>query len=148
MATNYTECLGLCLWSADDPILRTEFNYDHNKLDAYIRKLPRIVRGSYVGTGLSGPENPTVLTFDINPQLVIILENSTSSLNPAAIFIKGQTESSGLGHLSSSSDSMRLHVDWVETSVSFYNEEVSGSSNAERQLNKEGSTYYYFVFGL
>ena len=50
MSTNYTEKLGLTLWEADDPVLRTEFNANNQKLDRCIRTLPRIAVGSYVGT--------------------------------------------------------------------------------------------------
>lgn len=148
MSVNYTQHLGLSLWAADDPVLRSEFNANNNKLDSYIRKLPRITTGSYVGTGLSGPESPTVLDFNFAPHLVIITENSTSSLYPGAVFIRGQTESSGLGYLSSSSDSLNLYLSWIETSLSFYNQLVSGSSRAELQFNKEGVTYHFCALGV
>ena len=52
MSTNYTEHLGLTLWEPDDPVLRTEFNANHTKLDAALAALTAAhgcVSGTYEG---------------------------------------------------------------------------------------------------
>ena len=55
MASNYTENYQLPLWAADDAFLRTEFNDAHEKIDGALTEItagvPKIVAGSYVGTG-------------------------------------------------------------------------------------------------
>ncbi|NCB63987.1 MAG: hypothetical protein EOM52_10350 [Clostridia bacterium] len=61
MASNQTEHLGLNQWEGSDHFLRTEFNEDNRKIDAAIAASPKIVAGSYVGTG--GALEPISLGF-------------------------------------------------------------------------------------
>ena len=146
MSTNYTEHLGLTLWEADDPVLRTEFNANNQKLDRCIRTLPRIAVGSYVGTGTSSAVEPNTLSFDFCPMFVSVSADSAAALRPANFFIRGQSASSGLSHSSGSGDTDNLVVNWTDNSVSWYCT-LPGSAES-RQLNQSGKTYYYFAIGM
>lgn len=145
MSTNYTEHLGLSLWSADDPVLRTEFNANNNKLDSYIRTLPQITVGSYVGTGTAGIESPNRLTFSFKPLLVIIVKDTDSSIDLGTIMISGQQQNPGFGHVDSSANCLHLNLTWSEKTVSWY---TTLSNNASNQLNTSGTTYWYCAFGV
>ena len=85
-----TEHYNLNQWEADDPIRRTDFNEDNAKIDAAIHamdakvdgkagitalaaveaKLPRIVTGTYTGTG--GTEGVRRITLPGRPKAVLI----------------------------------------------------------------------------
>jgi hypothetical protein len=83
MASNYTEHYELPIWEKDDAFLRTEFNECNEKIDAALGELsgqigavkssaPKLVMGSYTGTGLYGSGNTVTLTFDTQPLLIFI----------------------------------------------------------------------------
>jgi hypothetical protein len=42
MSTNQTANLGLCQWEATDPVIRTDFNSDNQKIDAAMGALPYV----------------------------------------------------------------------------------------------------------
>ena len=146
MSTNYTEHLGLTLWEPDDPVLRTEFNANNQKLDQYISALPRIAVGSYVGTGTSTAVEPNTLTFDFCPMFVAVSADNAGTLRPSNFFIRGQSASSGLSHYSSSSETANLVVNWTDNSLSWYCT-MPGAAEG-RQLNQSGKTYCYFAIGV
>ena len=141
MSTNYTEHLGLTLWEANDPVLRTEFNANNQKLDTVLGAMPRIAVGSYVGTGTSGADKPNTLTFDFNPQLIIIAKDAAESIDLGTIMIRGQSHNPGFGYVGSSSSCLSLTLTWSDNSVSWY------TGNASEQLNTKGATYCYFAVG-
>ena len=143
MSTNYTEHLGLTLWESDDPVLRTEFNENHRKLDARLGTTPRIAVGSYVGDGAYGSKSPNSLSFDFTPAAVAIVKDAGSTLDPGTILIRGQSHNPGIGYHPNASNSLQLTVDWQGQSVSWYT--ASGPSN---QLNATGDTYCYFAVGV
>ena len=143
MSTNYTEHLGLTLWEPDDPVLRTEFNENHRKLDARLRAMPRIAVGSYTGTGTYGSKSPNTLTFDFTPAMVVIVKDAASSLDPGTVLIRGQSRNPGIGYHPNASNSLQLMVDWQGNTVTWYT--ASGPSN---QLNATGDTYCYFAIGV
>ena len=143
MSTNYTEHLGLTLWEADDPVLRTEFNENHRKLDACLGAIPRIAVGSYVGTGQSGSATPNTLSFDFTPAMVVIVKDASTSLDPGTVLLRGQSHNPGIGYHPNTSNSLKLTVDWQDKSVSWYT--TTGPSN---QLNSTGDTYCYFAIGV
>lgn len=145
MSTNYTEHLGLTLWAADDPILRTEFNTNNQKLDAAIRSVPRITVGSYVGNGTHGEDSPCSLTFDFEPLLVIIVADHGEYLEPGAIFVNGQNRCSGMGLPDSSVRCLHLQLAWSEKGVSWYTYQDSA---ADHQLNSYNITYRFFALGV
>ena len=142
MSTNYTEHLGLTLWEANDPVLRTEFNANNQKLDTVLGAMPRIAVGSYVGTGDSGAATPNILTFDFNPQLIIIAKDADESVDLGTIMIRGQSYNPGFGYVGSSSNCLALTLSWTDNGVSWY------TDNAGDQLNNKGVTYCYFAVGI
>lgn len=89
MATNYTENLGLCLWAAEDAVLRTEFNADHRKLDEAITalKLAVGVLDTYDGTA------DVTITLGRQPRMVIV-----GSKIGFTNIITGSSSSSSPGH--------------------------------------------------
>lgn len=102
---------------------------------------PRIETGSYTGAGSSGSSQKNTLTFGFVPAVVIITEVSQSSFYPGNVLINGQTESNGIGSITSSGGNYAMTVDWTDKKVSWY------AGEADRQLNKSGVTYYYFAIG-
>lgn len=143
MSTNYTEHLGLTLWEANDPVLRTEFNANNQKLDTVLSAMPRIAVGSYVGTGDSGAATPNTLTFDFTPMMVVIAVDSLNAVDPGTVMIRGQSGVPGFGYLPSSTYSMQIHVDWKNNGLSWYND-----NDHYNQLNAFGCTYCYFAIGV
>lgn len=145
MASNYTENYGLCQWEATDQVLREEFNQDHAKIDTALGDLKasvvRTAVGSYVGNGQYGSSAPNRLEFEFVPKLVILVANKTSVLKCGTVLITGQTSSSGIGTSYSSNSSLGLILTWEGNGLSWY------TGNAERQLNEEGTTYFYFALG-
>lgn len=102
---------------------------------------PRIETGSYTGTGSSGSSQKNTLTFDFVPAVVIITEVSQISFYPGNVLVNGQTDSNGIGSITSSGGNYAMTVDWADKKVSWY------AGEADRQLNKSGVTYYYFAIG-
>lgn len=145
MSTNYTEHLGLTLWAAEDPVLRTEFNANNQKLDACISALPRVAVGSYEGTGASGPDAPNTLSFDFQPMLVVILADSHYANHPANMFIRGQGKSAGLSAVDNSAYADNLTVNWIGNTLSWH---YKFSDSSSHQLNDSGTTYRYFAIGV
>jgi len=143
MATNQTENLKLSQWLATDPVLRSDFNADNQKIDAAMRYMPRLVAGSYTGNGKFGEENPRALSFTFTPMLVVITADSGGSLIPGSIFINGQEKSDGLDNLYSTVYSLNLRLTWGQQSVSWYAPE-----GADKQLNVQGQIYRYFALGF
>lgn len=145
MASNYTENYGLCQWDATDQVLREEFNQDHAKIDTALGDLKaNVVQtavGSYVGNGQCGSSAPNRLEFEFVPKLVILVANKTNVLKCGTVLITGQTSSSGIGTSYSSNSSLGLILTWEGNGLSWY------TGNAERQLNEEGTTYFYFALG-
>lgn len=99
--------------------------------------IPKIVTGSYVGTGTYGASNPNTLTFDFVPRYFRI----GSAVGPWF---------EGMGYMST--------YQFIDTSKNLYTASatvtVSGktiswynTSNAERQCNNSGWTYVYIAIG-
>ena len=146
MSTNYTEHLALTLWEPDDPVLRTEFNANHRKIDAAMAAMPRMTVGSYVGTGDSGPDAPNTLSFDFQPMFVAITADTSYAHIPGNVFIRGQSKSSGLTMIDSSVDSSDLVLSWIGNTLSWYCDEPG--NHPMHQLNESGRTYRYFAIGV
>lgn len=146
MSTNYTEHLGLTLWDADDPVLRTEFNANHQKLDAFLASMPRMAVGSYEGTGVSGSDAPNTLSFDFQPMLVAVVADSSYAHIPGNIFIRGQGKSSGLTSVDNSAYADNLAINWVGNTLSWYYNQPG--NQPMHQLNESGRTYRYFAIGV
>lgn len=64
MATNHTAKFGLCLWEAEDKVLRADFNEDNEKIDEVLGEMNdcrlHLIR-EFVTTEV---KNPTIISFD------------------------------------------------------------------------------------
>lgn len=104
---------------------------------------PKIATGTYVGTGQYDAENPTTLTLDFTPKMVIIQGPHprffTPNLSTAfdwALLLNGIT-STYVG-----TNTTTFKVVWGTNTVSWYS-----SYSASDQLNTTGVTYHYFAIG-
>lgn len=153
MASNYTENYGLSQWEATDQVLRTEFNEDNAKADAALTSLRQktknlesaisgfgncqIVYGSYTGSGLYGRDNPTTLSFEYKPILIVVHAKSQStSTNQRMILLRGAP----WGFSSASNSNSYCYVTWKDNSVSWFNESHQDFQFSNRSL------YYYAAF--
>ena len=105
----------------------------------------KIKYGSYVGTGTSGQNGPTTLTFNFTPKLIMFIgiytECSVTFAYPTCSQFR--TASNGI-----------CNVTFSNNSVSWYNKgEYNGGSTtsserwAEWQANISGKTYHYIAIG-
>lgn len=133
MASNKTSYLGLSQWISNDLILRSDFNSDNKKIDSALSQVPKIVSGSYTGTGAYGEGSPKKLTFTFIPILVVI----TRSTNPgdyttSIMFIKDQMYYGNSGYIT-----------WGNDYVSWYSTE-----SADKQMSEDDVVYRYFAIGV
>ena len=100
-------------------------------------KTARIAWGSYTGTGTCGTDNPTKLSLDFCPVVVIVGSdrNTTQKSNPS-VFVRGRA--SGLGD---GGGDTAITLTWGDTEVSWY------AAYADSQNNKSNFTYCYAVLG-
>ena len=98
-------------------------------------KTCRISSGSYAGNGKTGQSNPSSLTFDFTPVLVVIIRKSSTGTH--SLFVRPN----GYGPMG---DTMGT-ITWGEKKVSWYcqNPQVAG----DVQMNMSGSDYYYVGLG-
>ena len=141
MASGYTNHLRLPLWEGSDPVLRTEFNETHEKLEAAVTGRPVCAVGSYVGNGAGGSDNPSVLTFDFTPQLLILVQDHGTNYTAGTVLIRGQSKSAGMG-IMESNHGCNISVVWEDNAVRW------SAGLAESQFNREGSVYRYMAFGM
>ena len=82
---NYTQNYQLPQWESEDRILMEDFNDAMEKIEGGLSGLeagtPKVAAGTYTGTGTSGSENPTSLTFPFRPTLVLVTEPTHQSVN-------------------------------------------------------------------
>ena len=99
--------------------------------------------GSYVGTGTSGQNNPTTLTFPFEPKIVFIARETTrsagGSLGTITPMIRGVQRS--IVGINGSSINI-AYLTWDNNSLSFY-----GNGGADTSLNESGITYHYVAIG-
>ena len=105
---------------------------------------PRIAVGTYVGTGQNGASEPTTLTLDFTPKMVIIQGpkpkfyspgNSNTSLG-WVLLLNGIASA----YVGTYTDTFK--VTWGTNTVSWYSSSTSGS-----ELNAQGMVYHYFAIG-
>lgn len=141
MASGKTEHYQLNQWSLDDPVQMEEFNQDNRAVDAALHQLMsgslRLAVGSYIGTGGHGEENPTTLTFDFTPRLLLMLGNGWNGH-----FILTYSSITTYCHPTAGTSSSEIEFRWAENSVSWYHK-----SSAASQRNAEGREYTYLVIG-
>lgn len=65
---SYTANYGLHQWEAADNFLRTDFNTDHQLIDAALAGKAEMVTGSYVGDGVDG----RTISLGFKPRAVVI----------------------------------------------------------------------------
>lgn len=114
-------------------------------LDVWGNAIPavKIATGSYVGTGTSGQNNPTTLTFPFEPKLVLIGIASTTArigiaMNPLVRMLHLYDDNTSSNDITS----FLLHVTWSENTISYFS-----NGNYQEQFNQSGNTYYYIAIG-
>ena len=103
----------------------------------------KIMSGSYVGTGTYGPDNPTVIHFDVKPDIVFVYTTS-GSITPLMAII-GE-ESSSYSNVNTkiftdNSVDTRAQTKFENNEFSIVND--GGGYADEYQMNGAGYTYYY-----
>ena len=95
----------------------------------------KIATGSYTGTGTYGASHPNSLTFEFEPKLVLVNENSQYGL----IAIKDCAAALA------AVNTMQQRVTWENKTVSWY---CTGTKqSAFNQYNAAGTTYNYIAIG-
>ena len=164
MATNQTANYDLNQWLSTDQVQRTDFNADNAKLDAVLAGLadevsskadteallqlqvtiPKLVVGTYVGTGEEGYSYPCTLDFTDTlgrpPQLVLVRTNIDPDRTKSLTLIQGAAVANcyNSSELISNADNTLL---WNGNAVSWY------GHSASAQMNEEGVLYRYFAIG-
>lgn len=99
------------------------------------REAPKIVIGSYVGTGKYGQSNPNELIFDSVPKIVILFRDNNTPTMPyywgAPKIVIENGSSTYYCTATVSNDPVKLN---------FYSD-----NNADNQFNSNGKTYTYFA---
>ena len=133
--TNYQ----LNQWAKSDRIMMDDFNADNQKIDAALAEMPRIVTGTYVGTGEYGASHPNTLAFDFAPKAIFVGGNTNQDgSNGFAIYlpIMGAIDYSYSGN----AKPLR-NVSVNERQITWYD------TDASRQYNVNGRTYYWIAIG-
>lgn len=111
--------------------------------------LPKVVVGTYTGTGSSGVEGPTTVTFSSPPRIFICAPQSHNSANHQSgcwfTCVAGMHYC--IGQQYSNQNGVQLSLNWTGNSVSWYiDPEYSNSlaaNPAGNQNNQSGRTYVY-----
>ena len=141
MSTNYTEHLGLTLWEANDPVLRTEFNANHTKLDAALKALSNAhgcVTGTYAGGALT---DRVVIDASFRPSLAIIMCEHPSSSNSSDVMCLLAINNITARMCRSSSTIITIENLFTDTGLT-----LMESRSNKYGLNYTGRTYYYTLF--
>lgn len=142
MASNYTQQYQLNQWSADDQVLRTEFNGDNARIEAALaaheQKLSGlneigIEYGTYVGTGKAGPDYPNTLSFSQKPILIFV----GAGISATATLLY----SAPIAYVPGYSSGGAIQLTWGTNSVSWY----SSTLDKNQQLNASNIAYSYFA---
>ena len=165
MSTNHTEHYQLCLWEEDDPVQRTDFNEDNEKIETALKGLKtdkaeqtalsalagqvtaleqgRLLYhyGEYVGTGEYGNLHPCRLEFPFK-LLAIMIIDTTDWRYGGFFWLKGA--SSAAAYLDNVGNNMVLS--WEERAVQWYH--GYSYSTAAYQLNSNVRTYKYLALGV
>ena len=123
----------------------------HNHDDRYYKLsdvgIARIATGSYVGTGGYKESNPTTLSFDFVPKVVIFYQkdsggvSATTSSRGGALLVNGVTKYYVSEYAGASSNTEYITITWNGNSVSWYGDDAGA------QMNKSGIEYVYAAFG-
>lgn len=145
MATNSTQNYNLNQWELTDGIVMEDFNKDNRTLDAALTtmkaSIPHIRTGTYVGTDTFGEENPSRLTFDFEPKLVIIRKCSANMQGDVGADLLFWTKGTDSDYVSNST---RRYFTLTGTTLSWYAKGTYASS--AWQMNSSDS-YCYVAIG-
>ena len=134
--TNYQ----LNQWAKSDRILMDDFNADNQKLDAALAGMPKIVTGTYTGTGAYGQSNANSLTFDFTPKAVLICKQDMYNAIYAYMFlVSGQSRTA---QFNSTGGGDCNYCNWSGNTVSWYS-----TYKAASQLNEDSVSYCYVAWG-
>ena len=152
MPTNHTPNYQLSQWERDDRALMDAFNADNGKIDAALGTLAGQVSGkadasalaavsqsrncqaattSYTGTGTSGENTPSSVSFSRRPLFIHVGGPEGSGFSA----VNGQTLATcyALGAMRS------VKISWSGNSVSWY------EASPVYQMNSQGKRYYVFA---
>lgn len=102
----------------------------NEKFQALRDEVVKFEKGSYVGTGTSGSQNPTVINFQSEPFAVFITDESDSTISLAFVGQSGFADSTG-----------GVVYQKNKTQLSFYS--IARMNAASHQLNASETTYHY-----
>ena len=115
-------------------------------------KAPKVVVGTYVGTGTYGSSNPVTVNVGFAPKLFMVQQsygyNGYSAYNPGQVWLRGAE----YGSLDGEVQGYPAKLTWSDTGVSWYDTMSYGTGTAESvkadgQLNSSGQTYRYIAIG-
>lgn len=147
-----TETYKLNLIEGSDDFSPQPLNENMEAIEGVLAALeagqPRIVIGSYPGTGDYGSDNPTSLTFDFKPAAVFIANPCNSG--SVTVFIQGSPAAWMSG--GSAGGFYPQTVAWEGNSVSWHNRNtfwgtVDTYFDGGCQLNGKNYTYHYVAIG-
>lgn len=159
MASNQTPVYGLNQWSLDDSVVMADFNADNAKIEQALLDLkasqPKFKTGSYMGTGTYGADNPTTLTFDFEPQMLIIAPQPVGTNNQqfltmaesvcTLVAIRGATTapvSYDSNQYGANFEPSIVNLTWDGDTVSLYH-----NYHGFLQYNASNLTYRYLAIG-
>ena len=137
---NHTTNYQLNQWAKTDRIMMDDFNADNAKIDAALAGMPKIVTGTYTGTGAYGQSNANSLTFDFTPKAVLICKQDIYNAGNAYMFlVSGQSRTA---QFNSTGGGDCSYCNWSGNIVSWYS-----TYKAASQLNEDGVSYCYVAWG-
>ena len=136
--TNYQ----LNQWAKSDRIMMDDFNADNQKIDAALAEMPRIVTGTYTGTGTYGSGNPNTLTFDFAPKIIYVVLKQSYNSQAGMLILRGQTICSSTG---SPGGAYFCSCSFSGNTVSWYCDDRT--NGAYIQFNTNGQEYLYIALG-
>ena len=147
MASNVTPEYGLNQWSLEDNFVMEEFNTDNRNIEQALldlkASLPKFQIGKYGGTDTYGEDNPNTLTFDFEPQLLIVAPVNRYVRPLIAINgAKSTTVSFDNDRYGGNYEVVLVYLQWDGNTVSWYNK-----TSAASQHNESGATYRYIAIG-
>ena len=115
---------------------------EKNRVDAALAQRPRMVYGTYTGSGSYGKNNPNRLDFASTlgcaPKLLFVCDSASEKVYQLVAVNGTNTVFSFPGNVST--NEYFCYFTWTETGVEWYNK-----ANATRQMS-EARTYYYVAF--
>lgn len=112
---------------------------------------PKIVVGTYTGTGKYGVNSPNKINLDFPPKALILRTQSLTgdgySGTDTWLFTKDALQYSMTYGASSGNRTATMYFDWEDSYVSWYTNAASSNSPDIAQFNVNGDIYYYVAIG-